>query len=130
MSVATLPYQNLKACQKLRLEGTIVKWPEPNMMAAPQINAISSVAAAASISVSHAKSFFVSGANTAIKTNGTIAGDSATGRKKFTSRQWEALIGFCRVETRKQVQKNWKQIEKARDATELQTNVVTLIKEQ
>ena len=40
------------------------------------------------------------------------------------------LIGFCGVETRKQVQKIWKQIEKARDATEVRTIVVTAIKKQ
>ena len=28
MSVVTLPYQKLKACQKLRLEGTISNWSE------------------------------------------------------------------------------------------------------
>ena len=41
-----------------------------------------------------------------------------------------ALIGLCGVETWKQVQKNWKQIEKDRDATEVCTIVITAIKEQ
>ena len=40
------------------------------------------------------------------------------------------LIGFCGVETRKQVQTIWNQIKKARDATEVHTIVVTAIKEQ
>ena len=40
------------------------------------------------------------------------------------------MIGFCGVETRKQVKKNWKQTEKARDATEVRTIVVPTIKEQ
>ena len=62
--------------------------------------------------------------------NGVIAGDSATGRKKVTARQWEALIVFCSVETRKQVQNNWKQIEKDRDATEVRNILVPAIKEQ
>ena len=65
-----------------------------------------------------------------MKTTGAIAGKSETGRKKFTARQWEALIGFCGVETRKQVQNIWKQIEKACDATEVCTIVVTAIKEE
>ena len=99
-------------------------------MAAPHITTGSSVEAAASISVSQAKIFFVRGANNAIKTNGAITGDSATGQKKFTARKWAAMIGFCDVETWKQVQKFWKQIEKARDATEVRTIVVTAIKEQ
>ena len=42
---------------------------------------------------------FVWGANTAMKMNGAIAGDSATVRKQFTARQWVALIEFCGVET-------------------------------
>ena len=49
--------------------------------------------------------FFVRGANIAIKMNGAIAGDSATGQKKFMARQWAELIGFCGVETQNQVQK-------------------------
>ena len=76
------------------------------------------------------QNLFVGGENTAMKMNGTIAGDSATGQRKFTARQWAALIGFCGVETRKQVPKIWKQIEKARYATEVRTIVVTSIKEQ
>ena len=87
MSVVPLLSQKLKACQKLRLEETIGKWTDAQNVAAPQINSGSAVAAAASISVSHAKSFFVRGANTAMKMNGAIAGDSANGRKKFTARQ-------------------------------------------
>ena len=62
--------------------------------------------------------------------NRAIAGDSATGRKKFMAMQWAALIGFCGVETRKQLQKFWKKIEKARDATDVRTIVVIAIKEQ
>ena len=62
--------------------------------------------------------------------NSAVAGDSETEQKNFTSRQWVALIGFFGVKTRKQVQKIWKQIEKARDATEERTIVVTVIKEQ
>ena len=73
---------------------------------------------------------FVRGANTAMKMNGAIAGDSKTGREKFTARQWATLIGFCGVETRKQVQIIWRQIEKARDATEVRTIVFTALKEQ
>ena len=65
-----------------------------------------------------------------MKMNGTIAGDSTTGQKKFTARQWAAPIGFCGVETRKQVQDIWKQIEKTRDATEVRNIVVTAIKEK
>ena len=65
-----------------------------------------------------------------MKMNGAIAGDSATEWKKFMARQWAALVGFCGVETRKQVEKNWKVIEKSRDATEVRTIVVTVIKEQ
>ena len=65
-----------------------------------------------------------------MKMNGAIAGDSTTGQKQFTARQWAALMGFFGVETQKQVQKNWKQIEKARDATEVRTIVVTPINEQ
>ena len=70
-------------------------------MAAPQINAGLEVAAAASLSVSQSKSFFVRGAKTAIKMNGAIAEDSETGRKKFMARQWAALIECFGVETRK-----------------------------
>ena len=95
-------------------------------MTAPQIKAGLVVAASVSLSVSQAKIFFVRFANTAMKMNG----DSTTGRNTFTARQWVALIGFCGVETRKQVQKNWEQIEKACDATELHTIVVTSIQEQ
>ena len=66
----------------------------------------------------------------AMKINGAIAGDSATGQNKITARQWLALIGFLVVETQNQVQNIWKQIEKARDATEVRTIVVATIKEQ
>ena len=59
-----------------------------------------------------------------------IAENSATGQKKFTARQWLALIGFSGVETRKQIQNIWKQIRKDCDATEVRTIVVTAIKEQ
>ena len=130
MSVVTLPYNKLKSWQKLRLEGAIGKWPEAHRVTEPQINAGSAVAAAASLSVSQAEIFFVLGANNTTKINGAIAGDSANGRKKFTAMQWVALIGFCGVETQKQIFKNWKQIEKSRDATEVCTIVVTASKEQ
>ena len=49
------------------------------------------------------RKLLVQGANTEMKMNSSIAGDSTTGREKFTARQWEALIGFCGVETKKQV---------------------------
>ena len=62
--------------------------------------------------------------------NGAIGGDSATGQKKCTARQWAALIGLCGVETRNQVQNIWKKIEKVHDATEVRTIMVTTIKEQ
>ena len=65
-----------------------------------------------------------------MKINGVIVGDSETGQKKFMARKWAELIEFCGVKTRKQVQKNWKQIEKVRDATEVRTIVVTKIKKQ
>ena len=52
-----------------------------------------------------------------MKTNGNIAGDSETGQRKFTARQWAVLIGFCGVETRKQVKTNWKKIEKSHYTT-------------
>ena len=65
-----------------------------------------------------------------MKMNGNIAGYSAPGQKEITARQWAALIGFCDIETRKQVQNFWKQIEKARDETEVPTIVVISIKEQ
>ena len=80
---------------------------EAQRVAAPQINAGSEVAAAASMSVSSSESFFVRVAITATKMNGAIAGDSETGRKKFTARQWAALIGFFGAETRNQVQNIW-----------------------
>ena len=89
---------------------TIGKWLEAQRVASLQINSVSAMAAAASLPVSQDKRFFVQGANTAIKMNCTIAGDSATGWKKFTARHWTALIGFCGVETWKQVQNNWKKI--------------------
>ena len=53
-----------------------------------------------------------------MKMNGAIAGYSSTGRNKLTARKWAVMIGFCGVETWKQVQKIWKQIEKACDKTE------------
>ena len=52
------------------------------------------------------RKLFLRGANTAIKMNGAIVGDSATRRKKFMARHWVVLIGSCGVETRKQVKKN------------------------
>ena len=81
--------------------------------------------AATSLSLSQEEIFFVKGANTAMKMNGTIPGDSETERKKFRARQWSELIGFCGVETQKQVQNIWRQIEKDRDATEVRTIMVT-----
>ena len=98
-------------------------------MAAPQITAGSEVTAAKSLSVSQSESFLCEVKKTAMKTNGAIAGDSATGRNKFTARQWAALIGYFGVETWKQVQKleaNWK----VHDATVVRTIVVTAIKEK
>ena len=53
------------------------------------------------VSVTGQKIFYMRGVNTAMKMNGTIAGDSTTGRKKLTARQRAALIGFCGVETLK-----------------------------
>ena len=81
MTMVTLPSQKLKSRQKLRLEETIGKCPEAQRLATPQINTGSTVAALESLSVSQAKSIFVRGANTAMKINGGIAGDSETGRK-------------------------------------------------
>ena len=97
-------------------------------MAETQINVVSAVVVEASMSVSQAKSFFVQGANIGMKMTGAIAGNSATGQKKLTARQWAALIGFCGVETQKQVQMFWKLIVKAWDATEVCTIVVIAIK--
>ena len=130
MSVVTLLYRRLESWQKLWIEGTTGKYPETQRVSAPQINKGSSVAAAASMSVSQAKIFFVRSANTAININGAIARDSETGEKKFMARQWSALIEFCGVETQKQVQNIWKQIEKSRGARKVRTIVVTSIKEQ
>ena len=65
-----------------------------------------------------------------MKINVSIAGDSENGRKKFIARQWAALIAFFGLETRKQGQNIWKHIEKACDATEVRTILVTAIKEQ
>ena len=73
---------------------------------------------------------FVRGANTIMKMNVDIAGDSATGNNKFIARQWTVLIGFCCVETWNQVQNIWELIKKALDATEVRTIVVTPIKDQ
>ena len=87
MSVVTLQSKKLKSWQRLRLEGTIGKWPEARRVAAHQLNVGSVVAEAASISVSQSKSFFLQGAKTAMKINGAIAGDSDTGRKKLATRQ-------------------------------------------
>ena len=81
-------------------------------MAASQINVGLVVAATAPLSVSQDEIYFGQVANTAMKMDGAIAGDSATGRKKFTARQI------------------WRKIEKYCDATEVRTIVVTTIKEQ
>ena len=72
-------------------------------MTPPQINARSEVEAAALMSVSHSKIIFLRGANTEMKTNGAISGNSGTGQKIFMARQWTAMIGFCGIETWKQV---------------------------
>ena len=53
--VVKLPYQNPKDWQKLRLEGTIDKWPETQQVSEHQRNAGSAVAAATSMSVSQAE---------------------------------------------------------------------------
>ena len=123
------PISKSKSWQKLQLEGTIWKCPKSQRVATTQINTGLAAAAAAPLSVSQAESFFVRGVNTAMKMNGSIAGDSTTGRKKFTSRQCAALIGFCGVENWKQVQNNWKKIEKARDGTEVRNIVANLCEE-
>ena len=65
-----------------------------------------------------------------MKVNGNISGDLTTGQKIFMARQWAALIGLCGIEIQKKLQNIWKQIEKARDATEVRTIVFTTIKEQ
>ena len=71
------------------------------------------------------------GANTEMKVNVTIVGDSTTRRKKFTARQWAALIEFFDVEIRKQVQKHLEgQIKKSLDEREVRNIVVAAIKEQ
>ena len=88
------------------------------------------VSAAASMSVSQAKRFFVQGKNTEMKITGDIVGISATGWNTLTAREWAALIGYCGVEIWKQAQKNWKHIKKSLDAMEVRTIVVTAIKEQ
>ena len=105
MRLVTLPSQKLKAWQKLRLEGKIWKWLDAQRVTEPQINARSGVSAEALLSVSQAEIIFLWGANTSMKINDTIAGDSATGKRKLTARQWAELIGFCGVETQKQAQK-------------------------
>ena len=128
MNVVTLPSQKLKSWQKLSLEGTIEKWLKAQRVAVTYINSGSGVAAAASFSVSQVEIFFVLGANTTTKMNGAIAGDSETGRKKFTARQWAVLIGFCDVETRKQVKTFGRESKNSRDAMDVCTIVVTTIK--
>ena len=130
MTMVNLPSQKLKSWQKLRLEGTIRKWPKAQRVETPQIKTGLVVAAAMSLSVSQAESFFVQDANTAMKMNSAVAGDSTTMRKKFMAKQWAALVGFSGAETQKQVQNIWKQIGKAHDETEVRTIVVTAIKEQ
>ena len=130
MTVVNLPYQKLKSWHKLRLEVTILKWTDSQRVAIPQKHTGLTVAAEASLSVSQAEIFFLRGANTAMKMNGAIVGDSATRWGGFTARKRAALIGFCDVETQKPVQNIWKKIEKARDATEVRIIVVTASKEQ
>ena len=95
MSVVTLPYQKLKAWKKLRLEVTIGKWPEAQGVAASRINFGSVVVVAASMLVSQAEIFFMQRSNIAMKITGAIEVNSATGRNKFTVRQWVVLIGLC-----------------------------------
>ena len=52
MSMVTFPYQKLKTCKKLQLEGTICKWAEAQRVEEPQISSGSAVSAVASMSVS------------------------------------------------------------------------------
>ena len=59
MTVVTLPSRKLKYWQKMRLEGTIEKWPEAQRVVTPHINTGSAVEAAASFSVSQSESCFV-----------------------------------------------------------------------
>ena len=98
-------------------------------MAEPQINVESSVAAGASMSVSQAELFFTR-CKHGNENERRIAGDSATKRKKLTARQWATLIGFFEFKPGNRFKTNWKQIEKARDSTEVRIIVVIKIKEQ
>ena len=115
LSAVTLPSQKLKEWCKLRLEGTLGKWPVEKTEVVHH-NAGAAVAAAASMTPSQAESFFVHGAATMMRMNGDLNATSPGGRKKFSERQWSALIGFCGVVSKKQLSKIWKQIEKAKDA--------------
>ena len=73
---------------------------------------------------------FVQGANTAMKTNDSISGNSATGWKKFTARQWAVLIFFLNLKPGSRFKTIVSKNKKARDATEVRTIMVTAIKEQ
>ena len=97
MNVVTLTYQKLKAWHKLRFEETIGKWTEAQSVSAPQINAIAAITVVASMSVSHNKIYLVQGANIAMKLNCAISGDTATGKKKFRSRQWRCQLDFLEL---------------------------------
>ena len=57
ITVVTLPSQNFKSRQKLRLDGTIGKWLEAQRVAEPQINSGLVVVAVTSFLASQAKSF-------------------------------------------------------------------------
>ena len=88
----------------------------------------SAVSAVALVSVSQAKRFFLCKGKTQQWKWPAIfrIHQQLSGRNS----QWVALIGFCGVKTRKQVQKHLKQIEKAYGAMDVRTIVVTAIKEQ
>ena len=99
ISVVTLPSQKLKAWKKMRLEETILQVAEsPEGGRTSYKYGISGVSSGVNVSVTVRK-IFVRWENTEIKMNGAIAGDSETGRRKFTEGQWAALIGFCGVES-------------------------------
>ena len=94
-----------------------------------QINVESAMAAAASMSVSQAESFLCKVQTLQWKWTEILQEIQKLGRRNSRLVSGR-LIGFCGVETWKQVKKNWKKIEKARDETEVRTIVVTAIKEQ
>ena len=127
LAAVTLPSQKLKEWMKLRLEGTLGKWPVDKTEVVHH-NAGAAVAAAALMTTSQAESFFVHGAATMMQMNGDLNATSTSGRKKFSERQWSALIGFCGVVSKKQLPRIWKQIEKAKDAVEVWTLVIDAIR--